>query len=121
MEGSTLLPFNSTSEQISKNPPPNNTIWELDGLNHYDHDLLSSSPMQCSPSQYPEEANLSFEELADCFQKLFCARLRIEIEKESKKRAGSSIGKIQLSALGGEEGGGASTAGEGDGEWGAAS
>lgn len=56
------------------------------------------------PSKYPKEAELSFEEIVDCFYASFCPRLRTEIEKQAKKRAGGlSIGRIDMSSLGDQE------------------
>ncbi|KAG1672823.1 hypothetical protein FOA52_004627 [Chlamydomonas sp. UWO 241] len=57
-----------------------------------------------APSLYPKESGLSFDDLAHTFTAVFCSKLKTEIEKESKKRAGgSSVGRIELSTLKGEE------------------
>jgi len=60
-----------------------------------------------SPSQYPPEAKLSFDELSTCFKSQFCSRLRSEVEKETKRKVGLGIGKLDISLVGkeGEEGG----------------
>ena len=79
--------------------------------------LSPSPPPPLSPSQYPPEANLQFDELATCFQSLFCPRLRQEIERETKRRSGMSApGRVQLSSLGPEDGEGRAAAGQGQGE-----
>ncbi|GAX74019.1 hypothetical protein CEUSTIGMA_g1469.t1 [Chlamydomonas eustigma] len=51
------------------------------------------------PSQYPAEVNLTFEEIAECFSKEFCRKLHQEIDKETKRRNGVSIGHIDMSSL----------------------
>eukprot|EP00201_Polytomella_parva_P014628 CAMPEP_0175069470 /NCGR_PEP_ID=MMETSP0052_2-20121109/18211_1 /TAXON_ID=51329 ORGANISM="Polytomella parva, Strain SAG 63-3" /NCGR_SAMPLE_ID=MMETSP0052_2 /ASSEMBLY_ACC=CAM_ASM_000194 /LENGTH=1785 /DNA_ID=CAMNT_0016336545 /DNA_START=347 /DNA_END=5704 /DNA_ORIENTATION=- len=57
------------------------------------------------PERYPAEAQLGFEELVACFRGSFSKLLKLEIEKEVRKKAGPSIGKVDVSSLAGEEGG----------------
>ncbi len=50
--------------------------------------------MQFHPeSRYPEEAQLSFEELAQCFTAAFCPLLKEEIKRQSRKK-GAGVGKV---------------------------
>ncbi len=54
--------------------------------------------MQFHPeSLYPEEARLSFEELAECFTASFCPLLKEEIKRQSRKK-GAGVGKVGAAA-----------------------
>ncbi|KAF5840615.1 hypothetical protein DUNSADRAFT_16130, partial [Dunaliella salina] len=63
------------------------------------------------PAQYPPEYKLSFKELAETFAGPFCAQLKLAVEREVRKKGGGSggsaslrIGKLDVAAVGGEEG-----------------
>ncbi|KAG2439375.1 hypothetical protein HXX76_004732 [Chlamydomonas incerta] len=70
-----------------------------------------------SPAQCPPEAKLSFDELVASFQGLFSKRLKHEVEKEAKRKAGVGIGKVDVSTVQDGETAAAATGNEdGDGE-----
>lgn len=73
-----------------------------------------------APTQYPAEAELRFEEIVDAFRGPFCARLKLEVEREVRRKGGSGgaglrIGKVDATRLDDEDGA-AAAGGEGGDE-----
>lgn len=60
-------------------------------LAHSPPHSLTPSPAPRSPSQYPPEYGLSFKELADVFTGPFCARLKLEVEREVRGVARAAV------------------------------
>jgi DNA-directed RNA polymerase I subunit RPA1 len=67
--------------------------------------------------EYPREAGVTWEALADALRGAFCARLKAEVGRAMRRAGGGGVASVPLAALGGSGGGGGNEGdGNGDGD-----